>query len=158
MLSKTTLAGTAGAVVTTSRYDEARAGFFNGGKLSSVTNPAATIRYDYDANARKLRDTYVIDGRTLAVGVAYDVGGRVLYKTYPDGDSAGTAAAPWTYDGAGRLKAIPGVITSATYNARGQTVNIVYGNGVSTAFAYSPARAWMDRVTTSGSEIGRAHV
>ena len=69
----------------------------------------------------------------------------------PGGLAVGTNAARWTYDGAGRLKSIPGIITSQTYEADGQTKKITYANGVSTEFLYSPARRWLTRVTTKNA-------
>jgi RHS repeat-associated protein len=63
----------------------------------------------------------------------------------------GTSASRWTYDGAGRLLSIPGIISLQTYEADGQTKKITYANGVSTEFFYSPARRWLQRVTTKNA-------
>jgi RHS repeat-associated protein len=57
----------------------------------------------------------------------------------------------WTYDGAGRLKSIPGVILSQTYEADGQTKAITYANGVTTTFTYNPCRRWLTRITTKNA-------
>jgi YD repeat-containing protein len=57
----------------------------------------------------------------------------------------------WTYDGAGRLKSIPGVILSQTYEADGQTKAITYANGVTTTFTYNPYRRWLTRITTKNA-------
>jgi hypothetical protein len=83
--------------------------------------------------------------------------GSVLYKTYYPGPlNIGTDANRWQYDGAGRLKSIPGMITSQTYEADGQTKKIVYANGVSTQFSYSATRRWLERIVTkdaAGAEL-----
>ena len=60
----------------------------------------------------------------------------------------GSLATPWTYDGAGRILSIPGLVTSAAYNAKGQTTTIVYANGIETQFVYNPARGFLDSVET----------
>ena len=46
------------------------------------------------------------------------------------------------------MKSIPGVITSQTYEADGQTKRIVYANGVSTEFTYNASRRWLSRIIT----------
>ncbi len=150
VLTKTVLAGTAGAETTTSTYDEVRSGFFNGGKLTTVAGPAATIRYDHNASGRRVRDTYVVDGQSYVTTTTLDAGERIKGRSYPDGDAVGTTATPWTYDGAGRLSTIPGLITSATYDARGQTKSIAYANGVSTTFTYNASRGWLASLQTAG--------
>lgn len=49
---------------------------------------------------------------------------------------------------AGRLKSIPGHITSLTYNARGQVTVAAYANGVTTNNLYNDQRGWLNRVVT----------
>ena len=46
------------------------------------------------------------------MSAAYDAGGRLLWKSFPDGDSLGTAANPLTYDLAGFPAAVPNLITA----------------------------------------------
>ena len=77
-----------------------------------------------------------------------DAGQYLTMKTYSDGDSVGSASTPWLHDEAGRLKSIPGHITSLTYNARGQVTQAVYANGVTTTNTYNDARGWLLRVET----------
>jgi YD repeat-containing protein len=59
----------------------------------------------------------------------------------------------WTYDGAGRLFSILGMIASQTYEADGQTKKITYANGVSTEFTYSAVRRWLERIVTKGNSV-----
>ena len=75
----------------------------------------------------------------------------MLGKTWPDGDTTGTAASPWTYDAAARLYGIPGLITSTTYNASGQVTAIAYSNGVTTASTYNDARGFVMKIATKTS-------
>ena len=78
--------------------------------------------------------------------------GQIIYKTYYPGPlSIGTEADRWQYDGAGRLKSIPGVIPSQTYEADGQTKKIVYANGVSTEFTYHAANRRLTHILTKNA-------
>jgi RHS repeat-associated protein len=54
----------------------------------------------------------------------------------------------WLYDEAGRLKSIPGHVTSLKYNARGQVIRADYANGVVTTNTYNDQRGWLMRVET----------
>ena len=45
------------------------------------------------------------------------------------------------------LYAVPGVINSTVYNARGQIASRVYANGVATTYSYNAARGWLSSVT-----------
>ncbi len=58
---------------------------------------------------------------------------------------------PVLYDGAGRLIAIPGVISDIRYNARGQSQLVSYANGVTSTFAYNSARGWLTGLTHANS-------
>ncbi|MBS7705573.1 RHS repeat-associated core domain-containing protein [Chelatococcus asaccharovorans] len=147
--TKTLLATTPQATTTTSTYDETRPGYANGGKLTTVTDAAGTIQYDYDANGRPVKTSWQVDGTTYALTATLDIGGYVRGKTYPDGDQIGTPGQPWTYDIYGSLKTIPGLVSTIDYNARRQTTAITYANGVSTSFVYNDARGWLNSYTTT---------
>ena len=96
-------AGTAAADVTTSTYDQPW-GVGNVGQLSAITNAAGTIGYAYDAAGRLVYRTNYVDGTGYGFSWAYDVGGRLLSRIFPDGDSVGG----YVYDLAGRLKSVTG--------------------------------------------------
>jgi len=146
--TKTTAAGTAQAETTTHTYDEERAGFFNVGQLTTSANAAGTLETDYDVAGRKARETWRVDGEAHVIATAYDAGGRITGKTYPDGDAVGSSTSPWLYDAAGRLYAIPGLISSLDYDAAGRVTRAVYGNGAETTHSYSPQRGWMTATRT----------
>lgn len=78
-----------------------------------------------------------------------DAGAYLLAKSYSDGDAVGSVSTPWTYDEAGRLKAIPGHVNSFFYNARGQVTAANYANNVATTNTYNDQRNWLLRVVTS---------
>jgi RHS repeat-associated protein len=109
-------------------------------RQTSLSNPAATIRYDFNAGGFEARKQQVVDGATYTTSTQRDVNGLVIGRTFPDGDTVGRAAngtgTAWTYDTAGRLVSIPGHINSMTYNAKGQVESAAYANGVTTTNWY----------------------
>ncbi len=143
VLIKTISLGTPQADTTTYTYDEARAGAFNVGQQTTASNAAGICQYDYDSMGRLTARTWIVDGITYPETMGYDSGGRQIWMTYPTGDQIGTPATPWTYDGAGRLLAIPGLITSTLYNARNEVTQQTRANGVVTNTSYSAARGWV---------------
>jgi RHS repeat-associated protein len=58
---------------------------------------------------------------------------------------------PLTYDAAGRLKTIPGIVSEILYNAAGAATNQTNVNGTVTARAYSPERGFLTNITTTGA-------
>jgi RHS repeat-associated protein len=162
----------AGATVqetTVNSYDEARIGYFNRGKLTSAvrTVPSQTItggttlppvsvprRYDYDVAGRLSQETHLnVAGQSRTLGFDYWLDGSVKRKLLADGTWTGEFA----YDLAGRLASIDNAnltsasepdtfITSAAYNARGQTTSITYGNGATSTYGYNDARGFLTRV------------
>ena len=70
---------------------------------------------------------------------------------YPDGDSVGSQSSPLTYDAAGRPTAIPGIVTSTIYDARGQLLQQMNANGTVTTKTYDASRVffWLSGTTTS---------
>ncbi|TCK19627.1 RHS repeat-associated protein [Ancylobacter aquaticus] len=141
--------------VTTSLYDEARPGFYNVGKRTTQTKAnVSTTRTDYDRAGRAVREQWTVPpsgtgSETFTLETRYDEGGRIRGKSFPNGDVVGTPANPWTYDEAGRLLAIPGHVSAFLYDAAGKTTSATYANGVTTVFAYSLPRGWLDQVTTA---------
>jgi len=86
-------------------------------------------------------------GSSPATG--YDAGGRVLWQTYPDGDSAGSSGTPIGYDGAGRQKSIPGVVSAITYNAPGSVLVFTRTNNAVTTYGYHATRFWLMTIDTA---------
>ena len=126
-------------------YDETRVGAFNVGKLTTTANTVASIAYDYDVAGRTIREQTTVDPGLPSQAIyglqaTYDQAGRLLSRTYPDGQVVGGL----TYDGAGRLLSIPSYIADLTYTARGQTAVATYGNGVVSTFTYNPQRGWLN--------------
>ncbi|HUQ01565.1 MAG TPA: RHS repeat-associated core domain-containing protein [Kofleriaceae bacterium] len=149
---KTTLAGTASAATVTWTYDQARAGFYNRGTLTGATDAAGGKTLDHDVAGRVVKLVRTTGGTSYTFLHGFDAAGRALWTTYPDGDTQGSAAAPILYDGAGRVRAIPGYVTSVRYNAEGKLARVDGANGTVSTRAYNPHRGWLTGiVTTSGA-------
>ncbi len=130
------------------------AGFANGSKLCRTETTTASASgaiatdHNHDGNGHRIEDRWLLGGTTSSMTQARDASGQVIAKAWSDGDAVGSSTTPWTYDGCGRLYAIPGHITSLAYNARGQVTQAVYANGVTTTNTYNDARGWLMRVAT----------
>ncbi len=120
MLTKTAKYGTPQAETTTYTYDQDRAGYYNVGHQTTAANAAAVIVYNFDQEGRQVGQTYTVGTSNYSFAAGFDSGGRVLWQSYPDGDSAGSPADPIAYDAAGRLKAVPGLVTNVLYDAAGR--------------------------------------
>ena len=152
MLTKTARFGALDAEQTTYTYDEAAAGFHNVGLLTRAENPTGILQYRYDAMGREAQRIYTIDGTAHTLASGFDIAGRLIWQDYPDGDAVGSVLDPITYDEAGRLYAIPGLVTHSAYDASGNAEAMAFGNGVVTGYGFSDQRGWLDSmVTTSGA-------
>jgi RHS repeat-associated protein len=135
-------------VLTENVYDEARAGYYNIGKLTTSRNAASEQVFNYSANGSV---QYKIEGDAANKHYTYVnmyAGGQVNYKSYWASTGSAIATNVWEYDELGRLKSIPGMIVSQDYEADGQTKAITYANYVTTSFTYDVNRRWLSRVTT----------
>ncbi|WJI53525.1 FG-GAP-like repeat-containing protein [Mesorhizobium sp. C089B] len=149
-LKTATAPGGSAVTQTQNTYDQAAAGYYNIGQLTTSTNPAATQAYKYDGFGKVARQDAIIGTLTHTTTSVRDASGQTLATQYlPVQLDFGTLAAPLQYSAGNRLISAPGFITSTLYEADGQTREITYANGVKTTFAYSPTRRWVTRVTTS---------
>ncbi|MCP9229980.1 hypothetical protein NMG46_06935 [Mesorhizobium sp. LMG 17147] len=148
---KTAMASGGSAVtLTQNTYDQAAAGFYNVGQLTTSTNPAATQAIKYDGFGKLARQDVTIGTLTHTTTSVRDASGQTLRTQYlPVQLDFGTAAAPLQYTAGNKLLSASGFITSTVYEADGQTKSIAYSNGVTTSFIYSPTRRWVTRVTTA---------
>lgn len=126
-----------------------RTGFFNVGRQTTAVNPAATIRYDFDAEGRLKQQTWVVDGNTRVRSTSFDIAGRVRFMNYPDGSEVGNSINPFLYDSAGRFKSLLSYVQDTQYNARGQVTYQKRANTVETNFSYSAARGWLTTMDTT---------
>lgn len=151
---KTSDAGTAAAATVSWTYDQVQDGYYNVGKVTSNADAAGTRTFGYDALGHVVKTVRTVGSTAYEFRYGFDTGDRKLWTTYPDGDTQGTAAAPLRYDSAGRLAAIPGYVTSATYNADGKVTTIANANGTTTTRPHDPGRGWLTGIQTkSGANV-----
>ena len=99
------------------------------------------LQYRYDPMGRETQRIYTLEGTDYTLASGFDIAGRLLWQDYPDGDAVGSALDPITYDAAGRLAAIPGLVTAASYDASGNAQTFTRANGVVSTYGYlRPAR------------------
>ncbi len=143
---------------TSFRYGEAREGYKNAGRLTSVLSPGTSLEVDYDALGRVARQKRTIGeaggpgtpAQSFTMSYAYDTAGRVRQTTYPDG----TVAGPMGYDEAGRFVSIPGGLLNATYDAAGRPLVQTNANGTVTTRRYVPKRGVLDTLVTTHPTTG----
>ena len=155
--------GVATPKITTSTWDEPVAGRFNTGRLTTLENDAAVIRYEYVSGGQVFRESTrlktggVESGPTWRTLTYWNAAGLVTQRYYPDNDTliptTGTAGTI-SYDYARRLKSLPGLIDDIVYNAAGQALAVDYTNGVRSAFWYHPSRGWVSRIDHLGPTGG----
>lgn len=146
--SKTSNAGTGSATTVSWTFDQARAGYFNIGRLTTMIDSAGTKTFDHDALGHVVKTVRTIDGTSYTFQYGFDAGDRALWTTYPDGDTLGVPASPLRYDSAGRLSSVPDYVTSALYNAEGKLIRIANANGTVTTRGHSAERGWIMGITT----------
>ncbi|MEO7733224.1 MAG: toxin TcdB middle/N-terminal domain-containing protein, partial [Kofleriaceae bacterium] len=137
-------------VTVTWTYDEARPGHANIGRLTSMTDPSGTASYDYDAAGHLVQGGRTVDGVSYPFAKQYDLAGRLLATSYPDGSTLGSAAQPLGYDAAGRLTTIPGFIDGATYDAAGELTSYLAENSAATHFDHDPVTGQLSGYGTIG--------
>ncbi len=128
----------------TNSYDEVRAlGPENIGLLTTAANSNAVTLYDraLAGSAETLNVKTTIGTTSHTTRTINAKSGKTIYITYSTPAlSVGTNTDRWTYTADNNLASIPGLITSVTYQADGQTREIQYANGVKTTFSYSTPR------------------
>jgi RHS repeat-associated protein len=148
LLTKTNSAG-----VVTIQHSEVRAGYFNIGHVTSVATTAGGLSLDYDAAGRTVRQGRLLDGILYIAYRRYDSAGRLRGITYPDNDTIGTEANPLLYDAAGRLYAIPGILTEILYDGAGRPTSQKAADNAQTVTTktYSSRGALTDIATANGA-------
>ncbi|MFH1017963.1 MAG: RHS repeat-associated core domain-containing protein [Pseudomonadota bacterium] len=151
LVSKTLSLGKAGETTYGYVYDETRPGAYNIGKRTTMTGPDSTEMYNFDALGRPETSQRTMTGDPYLYGFqwGYDLAGRLLWTLYPDLDQVGSPANPLSYDRAGRLTTIPGILQNATYNAAGSPSFWSYGNGTTTIRFYDLNRLWLTDIMTT---------
>lgn len=126
-------------------YGEARRSYFNTGLLTTVTGPGTTVlQHDYDARGREAQTRRTLDGSVYTMRRNYDAAGRLLSLDYPGYDAVG----PYTYDAAGRLQSIAGVVNSIMWDASSRPLVQANANGTTTQRTYDPLSRQLTAIST----------
>jgi RHS repeat-associated protein len=137
-------------------YDEPGHGASKG-RLTSVTDRSAagcpqdrSEELTYHPLGQMKSRTKCIDGRAYTIGFDYDQLGRQEQVTYPDNETIS-----YTYDPAGRLKSMPGLVDQFRYDAAGRMEEATYANGPKASLTYDPKRKWLEtsKVTRGTSTL-----
>ncbi len=111
-------------------YDEARAGFYNVGRLTTSSNAAAVHVTDWNVFGQEAQRATTIAGITHVTTTGMDRAKLPLWTCYaPVNACAGSAASPIVYTASGKIKSVPGLINAMDYEADGQTRSVLYANG-----------------------------
>lgn len=123
------------------------------GRLTEITLPSSNgaQQFSYDGAGRLQSGTLQMNGGVtrFTLNYGYDAAGRVKWIRYPDGDQIGSDADPIRYDGAGRMKRIPGVVNNALYTPEGLIQRIEYANGTVSDYTYTRDRGLLQRLSVS---------
>lgn len=140
-------------------YDEARTGYNNYGRVTTIDDGDGDITVlNYDAAGRLLNMTRTIDGIAYPFSYSYYTQGAWLRgMRFPDGDVFGddpsttTVEASLEYKQGGRLTKIPSLIGQITYTPWGGVDTLYRANGVSAVvkYTYDPTRTWLQAVGTN---------
>jgi RHS repeat-associated protein len=121
-------------------YDQGLAADNPKGRLTSVTDAAATSQLYYDQRGNTKRKTITpVNGTPRTIDSTYDSQNQIKTLTYPDGE-----ALTYLYNPPGGITAIqsslvPDNVTMEDYDAAGQPWTISYGNGISSAYIFDPS-------------------
>ncbi len=148
-------------------YDQIRPGYFNKGRVTSISDESGWTFLNYDAAGRLVHKSCTVNEFISSNNLAeftmdYFPSGQLESLTYPDGDRVG-----YSYDGLGRVKYMTGYFTNSvtatgepgppevvslaqnvTYTARDQLRVVPLGNNTITTHTYTPERGFYDSLKT----------
>jgi hypothetical protein len=130
----------AGTAVVSYTYDQGTNG---AGRMTSLSDPAGSGTYLYDAMGRIANETRVIVGVSKSMSYSYNLDGSLKTLTYPSG-----ATVTYASDGAGRTRSAVdngngiNYVTGATYGPDGALTGFVSGQsgtfaGITNSFSYN---------------------
>ncbi len=146
----------AGGATTTYVYDEDRVGYHNIGQLTTASNSAESIAYNYSKIGDLRKETHSVDGRSYSIETGYHAGGMPTSLTLPS-NAAGTANASvgsYRYDAANRQIGFGDLVTAITYDPWDNPVSLSFSNGTVETRSYSATRGWLTEVQVrKGSDL-----
>ncbi len=133
-------------------YDTATKGL---GKMARVDGVGGYFKvYAYDSLSRLTSSTTTINGQALTQSVTYGNISRPSTRTYPTGFKTQNV-----YNAQGYLSQIKNVATNKVYwkaltmNARGQLIEHVLGNNVTTSTAYDDSTGRVNGITSGNGNV-----
>jgi len=123
--------------IATFTYDDSA--MTNGmGRLTMVVDASGTTTTSYDVMGRPTAVRKVVDGKSYTNGFTYDVAGRLIALSYPEGTIVDYAYTDGGNLGQVKLRGSTGAALAAysNYTAAGRVQNVQYGNGIGTTFTY----------------------
>jgi RHS repeat-associated protein len=136
-------------------YDQATAGCYNIGRLTTMTDSSGTTTYCYDRRGNVMGKTQVTNGITLVTGYTYTLADRLLTITYPSGhvitygrDSVGRITSVGYKASAGAGMSY--VLNNVTYYPFGPMNVLTFGNGRTLTKTYDQDYA-IDKVVSSSA-------
>jgi RHS repeat-associated protein len=101
------------------------------GRMVGATYPDGKDSAGYDVRGRGIYSARTLEGFTFESAHAFDDRDRLTSTTYPDGRMLG-----YSYDDAGRLAAIGGVLDSVVHDGRGLLTQASFSNGTVETLSY----------------------
>ncbi len=104
------------------------------GLLTRISYKNGTKEFFYDQRRNIIESVHTIDGLSRTMKYNYDPAGRLVSKTYPDGEVVNQ-----TYDNQGNIESIIGnnpYINSTDFTSGGLLSKVVFGNNVSENYDY----------------------
>lgn len=139
---------TDGTPTVTNSYDQAQAGYFNKGRLTTVQTaavaasgsvpaiPATTQSYDYDLMGRVKAHIQTVGTQSYTFTYSYNLAGQLTGETYPSG-----RVVSYGYDDAARLDTVTSgataYVSNFVYGSNGIVSSMSLGNGTSETFTYN---------------------
>ncbi|MBS1792701.1 MAG: RHS repeat protein [Acidobacteria bacterium] len=138
-------------------YDEARAGFYNKGRLTRVATaavegaqatPATEQIYDFDRMGQVVKQQQRIDSQEFSLEYAYNLAGQLVSEKYPSGRVVNVG-----YDAGGRLSSVGdsqrNYLNGIGFNAQTLPNQMNYGNGTTQKLSFN------DRLQMISQELDR---
>ncbi|MCG7946230.1 MAG: FG-GAP-like repeat-containing protein [Candidatus Thiodiazotropha taylori] len=122
------------------------AGRFLLGRLAVLNEAGHETRFSYSPAGRTLEQSITTAGQTLALGRSYDLQGRLLSITYPDGH-----VVSYERDDSGSVRRMPGVADDFAYDADGSLVAYRLDNGMQ---VNAPRDSATRQIQSLGASVG----
>jgi YD repeat-containing protein len=121
------------------------------GRAAGFTWPGGKDSSGFDVRGRPIYGARTIDGTLFEMQNAFDDRDRLIAVTYPDGRSLMR-----TYDDAGRLLTIGGVVTGVTYDDRGLPSDAAYANNTHEARSYDNLMRLVEQTLTAPAGVAQS--